>query len=163
MAILTKNGREAIAKALKSGLANSFMAWGTGDGAWSTTVPPEDPNATTLQNEVGRRKITSIDYVTPDEDGTIEIAGAGLFSVSATPTRQIVYTAKFDFADASDQTIREIGIFINAQTNPALPPGQMYFTPDQVVDSGDLLQLEHRTPIVRSPGSREVFQMLITL
>lgn len=161
MAILTRTGRAAIAKALKA--IPSYLAWGIGDGAWSSTIPPENPDATALIAEVGRRKATSVDYVMPDENGTIEIPGAGLFSVSATPTRQLVYTFKFDFAEASDQTIRELGIFVNVQTNPALPPGQMYFTPDQVVQAGDLLQLEHRAPITRSPGSRETFQLLLTL
>lgn len=161
MAILTRTGRSAIASALQAKV--SYMAWGIGDGAWTTTWPSEDADATELIAEVGRRKATSIQFVVPDADGEFEIAGAGRFSVSATPTRQLLYTFKFDFADASDQIIRELGIFINVETDPGLPPGQMYFTPDQIIDQGDLLQLEHRSPIVRSSGTRDIMHMLITI
>lgn len=162
MAILPKSGRAAIAKALKD--VPAFLAWGTGDGAWgSTGIPAENPDATSLLAEIGRRKATSVDYAVPDTNGTIEIAGAGKFSVSTTPTRYLVYTFRFDFADAPTATLREIGLFINCTTDPALPVGQMYFTPAQVLQAGDLLQLENIAPIIRSAGSRETFQLLITL
>ena len=162
MAILPRTGRAAIAKALKA--IPAYLAWGTGDGAWdASSVPAENPDATGLMAEIGRRLASSIEYVVPDAAGPIDIAGAGTFSVTSTPTRHLLYTFRFDFGDAPSATIREIGLFINCITNPGLPPGQMYFTPDQIVGPGDLLQLENRVPITRSTGSRETFQLLITL
>jgi hypothetical protein len=161
MAILTRSGRAALAKTLKA--TPSYLGLGSGNGSWTTTWPAEDASANTLMAEFGRRKASGIDYVVQDDNGEIEIPGAGNFSVSSTPTRQLVYTFKLAFADAPTAVIRELGIFINVTVNPALPAGQMWFTPSQIVQSGDLLQLEHRAPIARTPASREIFSLLITL
>lgn len=163
MAILTRSGRAAIAKALKAAVGSTFLAIGRGDGAWSSTWPAESPTATALIDEIGRRKATSINYVVQDDNGEFEIPGAGKFAITATPTRQLMYTFNFAFEDAAAETIRELGIFINVQTNGALPPGQMFFTPAQVTNPGDLLQLENRAPIVRTASTREIFNLLVTL
>lgn len=159
MAILPKSGRAAIAKAIKS--QTIHLAWGTGDGAW-TTPPAEDADATALTAEIGRRTALEAAYVTPDAEGDIVIDGAGRFSRSVEPTNNLYSTFRFDFADAPAAVIREIGVFVGTVTDPDLPAGQQYFVPADIVDPGVLLQIEHKAPIYRSPSTRETFEILIT-
>ena len=159
MAILTRSGRAAIASAIKNQALH--LAWGIGDGAW--TVPPSESAAQTeLAGEVGRRTVTSAQFVTPDQNGSIDIVGAGKFSPSVAPTNNLFIVCQFDFADASSEVIRETGIFVGTVTETGLPAGQRYFTPDQIQDPGFLLELENREPIYRSSGTRERFELLVT-
>lgn len=158
MAILTKAGRTAIAEAMKAEALH--LAWGPGDGTW-TSAPAEDANATALTGEIGRRLVTSVEYVVPDSAGDIEIAGVGLFSLSVTPTNRLLVTTQFDFADAPTAVIRQIGLFVGTVTDSGLPAGQRYFAPGDITSPGRLLQLENRSPIYRSSGTRERFEILL--
>lgn len=159
MAILPKSGRAAIAKAIKAQALH--LAWGTGDGAW-TTPPTEQTAQAELLAEVGRRKVLAASFVTPDPAGEIVIEGAGRFARSTTETNQLYLEFKFDFQDAATSVIREIGVFVGTETAAALPAGQQYFAPDDVTNPGTLLYLENKTPIYRSASTRESFETLIT-
>lgn len=157
MSIVPRAGRAVIAESIS--LRNVHVAWGTGDGAW-TAPPSESATATTLQNEVGRRPATQVAFVVEDVAGDI-VLPAGRFSLSVTPTNLLYVTAQFDFVDAPSTVIREIGIFVGGTTDPGLPAGQRYFTPDQVVEPGRLLHLENRAPVYRSPEIRELSRTVI--
>ena len=159
MAILTKAGRVAIATAIKAQAMH--LAWGPGDGAW-TTPPSEEASASAITNEIGRRLVNSCDYVVPDSNGSIEIAGLGKFSTTTTPTNQLFVVTTFDFADAATSTIRQLGLFVGATVQAGLPAGQRYFTPAQITAPGTLLQLENRAPVPRTSSTRERFEILIT-
>jgi hypothetical protein len=159
MAILTQSGRAAMAQAVKS--QTMHVAWGTGDAAWDSEPIPEDTTQETLTNEVGRRIVDKVLFCVPDEQGELE-ASNGRFSVSETPTRNLFIEVRYDFSDASQYTIREIGLFINGKTDEELPPGQQYFLPNQVIDPGILLLLEHEPAMIRSPAVREKFSFVIT-
>ena len=158
MPILTKSGRVVIAESIAA--RPLHLAWGSGDGVW--TVPPsESTNATALISEVGRRLATEVAFVVSDVAGDI-VLPTGTFSRSVTPTHHLYVRAADGFADASSSVIRQIGIFSNTETNPALPPGQQYFLPADIVDPGRLLHLENLGPIYRSPAIRESFEVVIT-
>lgn len=159
MPILTKSGRVVIAESIAQRAIH--LAWGTGDGVWTTTPPSENPDATALQAEVGRRVATEVAYVNPDAGGDI-VLPTGTFSRSVTPTRNLYVRTAFDFAEASSSAIREIGIFVGTVTNVGLPPGQQYFTPGQITNPGRLLHLENKAAIYRSPAIRESFEVVIT-
>lgn len=159
MAILPRSGRAAIAKAIKD--QQLHLAWGLGDGEW-TTPPAEDPLATGLMDEIGRRTALEAAFVVPDPAGEIVIDGAGRFTRSVTETNQLFIAFKFDFADAATSVIREIGVFVGTITDPSLPAGKQYFLPSELDDEGTLLQLEHKAPIYRSASTRETFEILIT-
>lgn len=161
MAILTASGKTAYQEAM---FAQSFhLAWGTGSGSWGDSPPAEDLEATGLLAEVGRRAALEVQYVVPDVAGTIELS-SGNYTLSGTPTRNLLLHFHFDFADASDQTIREVGVFINTVPDGGVPGGQMYLTPAEVSDPGTLLLIEHQGPaIVRSPAVRERFRYVVTL
>lgn len=160
MAILTTAGRIAMAMAI----ANEpiHLGWGSGDPAWDVTPEPEDIADTALVNEIGRRTITALEYCLPDVGGEIEVPN-GRFTVSPTPTNYLYMRFRFDFADASSSTIREIGIFMNTAIGSGLPPGQMYFLPEEIQDSGRLLAVERIPALIRSASVRETFEFVLTI
>lgn len=158
MAILTKSGRIVIAESIAARPVH--IAWGTGDGSW-TTPPTESITSTSLLNEVGRRTATVVGFVVPDVNGTIVMPNGTKFTLSATPTSNLYVTAEFDFVDASSSVIREASVNIGTEIVAGLPAGQKYFTPDQVTNVGRMLQIEYFAPIYRSPAVRETFQAVI--
>lgn len=159
MAILTNTGRVAMAKAIASRPIHG--AWGTGGAEWGVTPPPESTDSTALVAEVGRREAAEVGFALPDENGEI-IVSNGRFTRSATPTRYLYISLKYDFNDAPDKVIRELGVFVDSEFAAGLPAGQKYFTPEQVVDGGILLHLEHRQPLYRNNATRESFDIVIT-
>lgn len=158
MPIITQSGRVVIAESIA--LRPIHLAWGLGDGAW-TTPPSEASGASGLIAEIGRRKATAVGYVVPNSDGDIILPNGATFSESVTPTNFLHLTASFDFADASSSVVREVAVFVGTVTAANLPAGQMYFTPDQIVDAGRLLQIENLEPIFRSPVVKEFFEYVI--
>lgn len=158
--ILTASGRITIADSISR--RPLHIAWGTGDGAW-VSAPSENPTATALLNEVGRRTVTQCLFVVPDSAGSID-TGSGKLSPSPgnAPTNNLYVKANFDFADASGSVIREAAVFVGTQVAAGLPGGQQYFTPGQITDPGILLQIENFVPIFRSPAIQENFEYVIT-
>ncbi|MBP2227544.1 hypothetical protein J2847_000824 [Azospirillum agricola] len=123
--------------------------------------PAEDPAATALRAEVGRRLVEEVEFVTPDPAGGI-VVPTGRYAVSATPTQHLFLRVRFDFTDAATATVREQALFVGTATDPALPPGQRYFSAAEVEDPGILLLLQHSVPIVRQPSTRETFEFVVT-
>ena len=121
MATLTHSGRAALAAALAS--QTLHFAWGTGDAAWDTTPVPEPIDATAMVNEVGRRLVTQVQFVTEDPAGEI-IVPTGRYAVSATPTRHLLFRIAYDFGDAPASIIREVALFAGTQVQAGLPAGQ---------------------------------------
>lgn len=157
MPILTKSGRVVIAESIAQRPVH--VAWGLGDGAW-LTPPSENPNALTLMDEIGRRTANVVGYVVADPDGAI-ILPSGRFTESPTPTNALLIEVTFDFADAPSSVIREFAVFVGTETDPGLPSGQRYFTPDQVTSPGRILHLENSPPIYRSPEIRPGFKIVV--
>lgn len=159
MATFPKNGRVVIAESIAA--RPLHVAWGLGDGAWTTNIPAENPDATGLINEIGRHTVTSTQYVVPDVNGTI-VLPSGRFSPSVTPTNHLLISTTFDFDNASSSIIREVAIFAGTQVQAGLPVGQRYFTPSQITDPGKLLYVENIGPIYRSTAIQETFKTVIT-
>jgi hypothetical protein len=55
-----------------------------------------------------------------------------------------------------------LGLFINSKTDGELPEGQEYFLPNQVIDPGILLLIEHEPAMIRTPAVRESFAFVVT-
>lgn len=159
MATFPKNGRVVIAQSIA--LRPLHVAWGLGDGVWTTSIPTEDPEASSLIDEVGRHTVTSTEFVVPDVAGTI-VLPSGKFSLSVTPTNHLLISTTFDFSDASSSVIREVAIFAGTQIQAGLPGGQRYFTPEQITDEGRMLYVENIGPIYRSSAIQETFKTVIT-
>ncbi len=161
MAILTQSGRTAIAQSVKNQVIH--LAWGQRDVASDdfSEIVPEDPTQTALIREVGRRVVDEVSYCVGDDEGEL-VTPTGRFSRSEVPTNNLYIETKYDFTDAAEYTIRELGLFVGTVTDPELSPGQKYFLPTDIIDPGILLLLEHSVPLIRSAATREQFCFVIT-
>lgn len=160
MAVLNTSGRIAVAQAIKD--RPLFLAWGTGDEAWDEAAIPESIDAVALENELGRVQVTVTGFATPNPLGIIQVP-SGNFDISEEPTNHLYLRFDYGFDDASDQTIREAGLFMDCVIEEGLPAGQRYFLPDEVVDPGALVALEHFAAVVRSPLVRQQFEFVLTI
>lgn len=174
LATLTNTGRAAIALAIAS--RTLHLAWGSGDPAWDTGTADSLPTlltATALTNEVGRRTPNKVGFVTPDEAGDIVIpvsAGAegavqeARYRQSVDPTPYVYVMVNYDYANASNAVIREMGIFMDTEFVPDLPPGQRYFTPAEIAKPGLLLAAQIiLPPINRSPSVRQTVEFVLPI
>ena len=128
---------------------------------YSQSTPPEPINATKLINEVGRHSIDEVLFCTGDENGEL-ITPTGRFKPSNVPTNNLYLKATFDFTDAADQVIRELGIMVGTEVKQGLSPGQRYFEPKDIANPGILLVLEHTVPLIRTFATRETFSFVVT-
>lgn len=164
MAILVNVGRVAIAMAVKQNPLH--MAWGSGSAGWDATPVQPTVNETGLVAEIGRRAPSVVSYCVPDELGSIVIPMAnGLvkrYSVSETPSNSLYLRFAFDGADAPNSLIRETAVFMGTTFVPGLPPGKMYFPPEDIVSHGTLLVVERATKVIREAATRQAYDIVIT-
>ncbi len=175
LATLTNSGRAGIAQALAA--MPLHFAWGGGDAAWETDDGQhlKEPlvDATALVNELGRRAVSAVGHVLEDPEGEITIpvgrqpdgtVVTARFRSVLEPAPFLYLRVNFDFADAGNQIIREVGVFLNTLVKDDLPPGQKYFTPDQLTDAGRLLAVQRMDPaIARSPAVRQTFEFVLAI
>lgn len=128
---------------------------------YTSATPSEDIQSDALIHEIGRRVIDEVSFCEPDPEG-FTVTPTGRFSKTDTPTNQLYFHCTFEFEDAADQTIRELGIFIGTKTKGTCPPGQRYFLPTDLEDPGILLVIENTVPIIRTAATREAFSFVIT-
>lgn len=158
MSVLTNSGRSVIAESVAA--RPIHLAWGTGDGLWDTP-PAEDVAATALMSEVGRRKAFQVSHVAPDDAGDI-VVPTGRFTPSNVPTGHLHLVFRFDFEDAANEVIRELGVFVGTQQKDTVPAGKLYLLPDELAETGALLLLEHIAPLYRNAASRQTVEFVIS-
>ena len=174
LATLTQTGRAAIALAMAS--RPLHLAWGSGDPAWDAENAslPSLATATALVAEVGRRTPTNIGFVTPDEAGDIvipvSVGAEGAVQearyrlVAGGPTPYLYVRTAYDYGDASNVIIREMGLFMDTGFVEGLPPGQRYFVPADIKNPGLLLAAQIITPpINRSPSVRQTIEFVLPI
>lgn len=159
MAVLQDRGRIALAGAVAA--LPIYLAWGRGLSAWDGATPPEPTDATTLVDEIGRRLVTAWQYVRPEPTGEIELPDGTSYTVSAQPTKWLHLRWTFDYADAANEDVRELGIFLGGTLVEGLPAGQRYFTAAQVLAPGELYTLERFEKWKRNPSTRQVQEMVL--
>jgi len=137
----------------------THMAWGTGASGGPGT---EDVTATALAHEVGRRKATIVQFVTPDPAGEVIVPG-GRFTSATDATNILHMKFDFDYAEAAADIINELAVFVGTEVDPACPPGQEYFVPSEIADAGILFQIEHIADLQRSPSVRQTFDFVVTI
>jgi hypothetical protein len=126
-------------------------------------TPQITADATALVNEVGRRVASSVEFVKPDENGNLYTPGGQRWSVSVIPTRYLYVSVLFDFLEAADETIREVGIFVGTVRAEGVPEGQLYLTPEEVAEPGYLLLLDRMGGVARTPSKREGFSYVLVV
>ncbi len=170
---LTKTGRAALAFALST--RPLHLAWGSGDPAWDAedAVLPSLVEATALVHEVGRRTVSSLFFVEQDDAGDIVIP-LGLTSSGVMQsvryrraegvTPNLYVSVFFDYEDAANAVIREAALFSDTETLPELPPGQRYFTPDQLANPGKMIAVQILQPAKnRSASVRESMEFVLPI
>lgn len=168
----TNNGRAAMISALVQG--ELFFAWGSGDESWDDdeSLRPTLLTASALTNEVGRRRIQVKYCVTPDDDGDISMPtsfasdGSPItqnYSISEEATQILYVRVTFDYADASDETIREVAIFSETVVSEDAPAGQLYFEPDEVVGTGIIIAARHLTAVKRDPTRKDTHEFILSI
>ena len=86
------------------------------------------------------------------------------YKISEAPTPYLYVRTNFNFEDASNAVIREIGVFLDSVPADGLPEGQQYFTVDQISDPGLLLAAQIITPsIQRSPNVRQTVEFVLPI
>lgn len=129
---------------------------------YTVGTSPEALQASTLLHEVGRKAVDEVSFCVGDENGLL-VTPTGRFTAIDTPTNQLYVRATFDFEDAANETIRELGIFMGTEVADSCPPGQRYFVPSDLKSPGILLVLENTVPLIRTAATREAFSFVITL
>ncbi|MNH20516.1 hypothetical protein D3C87_1871710 [compost metagenome] len=81
--------------------------------------------------------------------------------MSQVPTKYLYLRFAFDFLDAPDATIRELGVFIGTEAKSTTPPGQDYLLPEDIEKPGQLLVLEYIQKLQRSPQIRQQFEFVV--
>ncbi|MBV0900068.1 MAG: hypothetical protein KTV77_05040 [Wolbachia endosymbiont of Fragariocoptes setiger] len=142
-------------------LIGSIAANSTVTVEYTQVTPPEPITSTKLLKEVGRRVVDEILFCTGDENGEL-ITLSGRFKPSNVPTNNLYLKCTFDFTDAANQVIREIGVIVGTKVKKELPPGQKYFEPKDIENPGILLVLEHTVPLIRTAATRETFSFVVT-
>ena len=163
MAILTTSGRIAMAESIKARAIH--LAWGTGSAGWDTTPVAPSISDTALVAEIGRIKAQYVAYCEEDSMGLISVpsgvSGVTHYTESVSPTRSLYCRFVFDTTNAPTATIRETGVFVGATTDPALPSGQIYFVPAEIVLPGTLLLIERAQKFIRSVAVRQSYDIVI--
>jgi hypothetical protein len=122
------------------------------------STPPESITSTKLINEVGRRSIDEVLFCRGDKMENLLLPLDDLNH----PTNNLYLKCSFDFTDAANQVIREIGVMVGTKVKKELPPGQRYFESKDIENPGILLVLEHTVPLIRTAATRETFSFVIT-
>ncbi|WP_341820177.1 hypothetical protein [Wolbachia endosymbiont (group A) of Cydia strobilella] len=128
---------------------------------YSESTPPELITSEKLLNELGRRTADEVLFCTGDENGEL-ITPSGRFRPSNVPTNNLYLKFTFDFTNAANQVIRELGVMVGTKVKEELPIVQRYFEPQDIEDPGILLVLEHTVPLIRTSATRETFSFVVT-
>jgi len=126
-------------------------------------TPQMGSSEVALVDEVGRRSAASVEFVVPDPDGAIYTPGGSRWTISIEATRYLYVSVLFDFLEAADETIREVGIFVDGTRKAGVPEGQLYLTPDQVDSPGYLMLLDRFAGKTRSPSERQGFSYVLVI
>lgn len=173
LATLTTTGRAAIAKAIKE--RPLHLAWGIGKNEWDAENAelPSLVEATELISEIGRRKVSVVGFVTPSDEGEVVIpVGLGTdgsvnvarYTQVDYPTPYLYVRVNYDFEDASNSVIREIGVFMDTVVHDNLPVGQQYFTPAELENKGLLVAAQIIKPAInRSPSIRQTIEFVLPI
>ena len=173
LATLTKIGRAGLAKAIME--RTLHVAWGSGSPDWDApdAALPGLVDAVSLEAEVGRRLVTLKSFVEPDDQGGIvvpvSVGNSGQvvetrYSQSATPTPWLYIRVNYNFEDAANVVIREIGLVMDTVPRADLPPGQTYLKPDDVADPGLLLGVQILSPAIqRSAQVRQSIEFVLPI
>jgi hypothetical protein len=94
---------------------------------YTQNTPPEPITSAKLLNELGRRTVDEALFCTGDENGDL-VTPSGRVKSSAVPTNNLYLKFTFDFTDAANQVIKELGVMVGTTLKRELPQGQRYLS-----------------------------------
>ncbi len=159
MAVLQDRGRIALASAVAA--LPIYLAWGRGLPVWDAKPEPEPTTAEALVDEIGRRRVTSVQFVLPAADGEIELPDESRYAVTEAPSKWLLLRFVFDYGDAAGETVRELGVFLGGTFAAGLPAGQRYFPKAQVLMPGELYTMERFKGWERNANTRQVQEVVL--
>jgi hypothetical protein len=80
----------------------------------------KDWKLVTLLNELGRRTVDEALFCTGDENGEL-VTPSGRVKSSAVPANNLYIKFTFDFTDAANQVIRDLGVVVGTRVKRELP------------------------------------------
>lgn len=125
--------------------------------------PEPSTTDTELVNFLGLHKVEQVDFITPDENGTIISSEGERWSVSVNPTPYLYLKATCGYLDETDQIIREVGVYANPTISGSPPPEQTYFPDSELTDVGEIINIENISPIARSVTTAATFKTILRL
>lgn len=172
MAVFTQDGRVAMAKALYD--MTLFLAVGEGLPEWDDQPRPTTPeeqaaqdaawsSLSNLENTVGVTRTRDKYFVIPDPDGDIVMADGAKYSQSAEPTAHVFIRFQLDLNEASNNTLRENGLFVGTKLAESVPAGQMFIPLADLVDLGKMIEVDRFSPIVRDGSVGQTFPFIMTM
>ena len=122
--------------------------------SYEAAIPAPTLHETALVDEVGRGRMTNIDYVLPSAENENPDArhlpvGNQSYAFSDVPTRMLLIRCRLAAGDAVGKAITEVGLFSGCEVAADLPPGQLFYTPDQIATPGMLLMADRVRPLAR--------------
>lgn len=157
LSVFVAGSRIAFARYLMQ--APLFVAVGSGDAAWDglpEPTPEEEAQQlaalsqeSALTNCIGVTRVRARSYMKADPNGDIILSDGSAWSVSSAETNTIRLEAKLDIGDATGDSVRETGVYLDTKISESVPAGQMFIPLADVTNLGTLLQLHRFPPIVR--------------
>ncbi len=158
--IMVDAARVSVAKILAA--RSAFLAVGGGDAGWGATPASPATNTAALTDPIALVRASAVSYVVADAGGAIVQDDGSKWTVSGTPTADLLLQFVLDFADGAGETLREAALYLDATLAGGVPGGQTYIDWSDVTDPGALLGVERFAPISRA-GLRLEFQRVISL
>lgn len=126
---------------------------------YKASTPSAALEQTVLQAEVGRLAPTALDFCLPvaevlDSDNAVTVyIGSDLYAIVQRPTRMLLARAHLLPNDGTGDPIRAYGLFMGCAVDAQLPPGQQFYEPDQVTETGVLALATHIAAVPHSGES----------
>lgn len=157
LSVFVAGARIAFAQYLMQ--APLFVAVGSGDPAWDSLPAPTPEEEilqlaalsqeSALENCIGVTRVRARSFMKADPNGDIILNDGSAWSVSSTPTNTIRLEGRLDIADATDETVREAGVYLGTEISEDVPAGQMFIPLADIANLGTLIHLHRFPPIVR--------------
>lgn len=130
------------------------------------TVPLPPIEATSLDELIGMKRVTTKALVVRDPDGTIIYRDSIWRRV--TPEEAIRLKSHWVYIEASiyydelpDTNYRQIGVYSRVKLKDGISPLKAVILPEEIEDAGVLEVLDYRKVVTRNEDSKDTFSMII--
>lgn len=130
------------------------------------SVPLPSIEATTVDELIGMKRVSTKSLVTPDQDGTVIYRDKVWRRI--TPEEAIRLKAHWVYLEASiyydelpDTNYRQIGVYSRVQIKDGIAPLKQVILPEEIEDTGILEILDCRKVVTRNEDSKDTFSMII--